>query len=157
MEKFQEAAKIYNDLASDTSRTAAEAEENDIRINKSATDAQLEWKRLGDLVQKKRPGREDLEAFETTYNAACGCIARGELEQGDILLRRARGRHLPTVQCLLYTNSLILDLCASSEDLTDQEKASELLPISVQQLFVLSSLGKTEQAKALAEELAINE
>lgn len=42
-------------------------------------------------MQKKKPGREDLEAFETAYNAACGSIARGELGQGEVLLKRARG------------------------------------------------------------------
>ena len=42
-------------------------------------------------MQKKKLGREDLEAFETAYNAACGSIARGELGQGEVLLKRARG------------------------------------------------------------------
>ena len=42
-------------------------------------------------MQKKKPAREDLEAFETAYNAACGSIARGELGQGEVLLKRARG------------------------------------------------------------------
>ena len=42
-------------------------------------------------MQKKKPAREDLEAFETAYNAACGSIARGELAQGEVLLKRARG------------------------------------------------------------------
>ena len=66
-------------------------EENDLRINSGATDAQLEWTRRGDLVQKKKPGREDQEAFETAYNVACGSIARGELVQGEVLLKTARG------------------------------------------------------------------
>lgn len=67
-------------------------EENDLRINQGALDAQLEWKGYGDKVQKKKPSREDLEAFETAYNAACGSIARGELSQAEILLKRAKGR-----------------------------------------------------------------
>ena len=69
-----------------------ENEEDDLKINSGATDAQLEWTRRGDLVQKKKPAREDLEAFETAYNAACGSIARGEFGQGEVLLKRARGR-----------------------------------------------------------------
>ena len=44
-------------------------------------------------MQKKKPGREDLEAFETAYNAACGSISRGEFGQGEVLLKRARGRY----------------------------------------------------------------
>ena len=91
MEEFSDAAKIYQNLIEDH-QTAVENEENDLRINGSATDAQLEWKRQGDLVQKKKAAREDLEAFETAYNAACACIARGEFGQADFLLKRSNGR-----------------------------------------------------------------
>ena len=57
-------------------------------------------------MQKKKPGREDMEAFETAYNAACGSIARGELGQGEVLLRRARGVYCclnrrPSSRCAL--------------------------------------------------------
>lgn len=82
---------LYKELAG--SRAAEEGEESDLRINSGATDAQLEWTKQGELVQKKKPGREDLEAFETAYNAACGSIARGELGQGEVLLKRAKGRY----------------------------------------------------------------
>ena len=88
-EDFANAATLYRDLAG--SQATVENEVDDLRINSGATDAQLEWTRRGDLVQKKKPGREDLEAFETAYNAACGSIARGELGQGEVLLKRARG------------------------------------------------------------------
>jgi len=67
-------------------------EDVDLKINGGAVDAQLEWANLGHLVQNKKPGRADLEAFETAYNAACGSIARGELGQAEVLLRRSRGR-----------------------------------------------------------------
>ena len=66
-------------------------EGNDLRINSSATDAQLEWKAQGHLAQKRKPTREDLEVFETAYNAACASIARDELGQSEVLLRRAKG------------------------------------------------------------------
>ncbi|KAF6224983.1 hypothetical protein HO133_010178 [Letharia lupina] len=136
-EDFANAAALYRNLAG--SQTANESEENDLRINSGATDAQLEWTRRGDLVQKKKLGREDLEAFETAYNAACGSIARGELGQGEMLLKRAR------------------DLCNALDDLTDQEKIAELLPISVQQLYVVSKLGKIEEAETLASGIALEE
>lgn len=90
-EDFANAAALYRNLVG--SQAAIENEENDLRINCGAADAQLEWTRRGDLVQKKKPGREDLEAFETAYNAACGSIARGELGQGEVLLKRARGEY----------------------------------------------------------------
>lgn len=67
------------------------AEAHDLRINRGAVDAQLQWTGNHDAVKNKRPGREDLEAFETTYNAACGSIARGELSQAEVLLKRAKG------------------------------------------------------------------
>ncbi len=93
MGDFVKASNLYKDLAG--TQAAIENEENDLRINSGATDAQLEWKRQGDLVLKKKPGREDLEAFETAYNAACGSIARGELGQGEVLLKRAKGGFFP--------------------------------------------------------------
>jgi signal recognition particle subunit SRP72 len=67
------------------------AEAHDLRINRGAVDAQLQWTGNHDEVHNKRHGREDLEAFETTYNAACGSIARGELGQAEVLLKRAKG------------------------------------------------------------------
>ena len=99
LENFARAAEIYKELHA--SSTAAENEENDLRINGSAVDAQLEWKGQSQLVQKKRPSREDMEAFETAYNAACGSIARGELGQGEVLLKRAKGtsEHTPRWHC----------------------------------------------------------
>jgi signal recognition particle subunit SRP72 len=130
-EKFEDAAKLYKELSAEAA--AIEDEENDLRINSAATDAQLEWQGNGHAVEKsrKKPGREDLEAFETAYNAACGYIARGELGPGGVLLKRAR------------------DLCEALEELTDEEKNAEVLPIMVQQAYVFTRLGKLEEAKAL--------
>jgi signal recognition particle subunit SRP72 len=65
-------------------------EENDLRINRAAVDAQLEWSGKGYLVRKKRHTKDDLEAFERSFNAACASIARGELQQAEVLLNRAR-------------------------------------------------------------------
>ena len=50
-----------------------------------------------------------------------------------------------------------LDLCNASDDLTGQEKIAELLPISVQQLYVVSKLGKPEEAERLASDIALEE
>lgn len=66
-------------------------EENDLRINSWATDAQLQWKGFPDAVRHARPTRDDLEAFETVLNAACLSIAKGEFAQGEMLLKRAKG------------------------------------------------------------------
>ncbi|KAL8760520.1 MAG: hypothetical protein Q9184_003299 [Pyrenodesmia sp. 2 TL-2023] len=137
LEDFEHSASLYRQLAE--THAPLDNEENDVRINGGATDAQLEWSRQGHLVQKKKPGREDLEAFELAYNAACASIARGELAQGEVLLRRSQ------------------DLCNSLDDLTESEKAAELLPIRVQQLYVLIRLGKSEDAKKLASQITPND
>jgi signal recognition particle subunit SRP72 len=138
-EKFEDAARIYKALAAQTA--PIEGEENDLRINSAAADAQLEWQGNGDKVEpsRKKPGREDLEAFETSYNAACGCIARGELNAGSILLKRAR------------------DLCEALDELSDEEKRAEVLPIMVQQAYVFTKMGKLEEAETLHKMINIAE
>ena len=138
-EKFEDAAKIYKELSAGSA--PIEGEENDLRINSLATDSQLEWQGNGDKVEpsRKKPSREDLEAFETSYNAACGCVARGELATGNMLLKRAR------------------DLCEALDELSDEEKRAEILPILVQQAYVLTKLGKLEEAEALQNAINIAE
>jgi signal recognition particle subunit SRP72 len=138
-ERFEDAAKIYKELSSE--RGPIEGEENDLRINSSATDAQLEWQGNGDKVEKsrKKAGGEDLEAFETSYNAACGYIARGDLSGGSMLLKRARA------------------MCEALDELTDEEKQAEVLPIMVQQAYVFTKLGKLEEAEAIQKMIKIAE
>lgn len=86
-ENFEQAADVYKQLL----QARVEDEEYDIRINAGAVDAQLEWSGDGHLAVRKKPQREDLEAFETAYNAACGSISRGEYVQGEVCLKRAKG------------------------------------------------------------------
>jgi signal recognition particle subunit SRP72 len=81
------AAEIYAQLFEDSETRDAE---NDLRINKAAIDAQLEWSGKGYLVRKKRHTKDDLEVFERSFNAACASIARGEFRQAEVLLNRAR-------------------------------------------------------------------
>ena len=119
---------MYKELANN----AVEQEAFDININSGAVDAQLEWNGQGELAQKKKPTREDLEAFETAFNAACGSISRGELAQADVCLKRAK------------------DLCNAVEDFSEEERKAEILPITVQQVYVLTQMGKIEEAEQLA-------
>jgi signal recognition particle subunit SRP72 len=138
-EKFEGAAIIYKELSVETG--PIEGEENDLRINSSATDAQLEWQGNGDKVEASRKDakREDLEAFETSYNAACSFIARGDLSKGAFLLKRAR------------------DLCEALDELTDEEKRAEVLPILVQQAYVLTKSGNLEGAEAIQKQITVTE
>ncbi|KAJ5090191.1 hypothetical protein N7532_008875 [Penicillium argentinense] len=135
-EQFRRAAGLYEQLSQD--KEAHRHEENDLSINSWATDAQLQWKGESQYVRHERPSREDLESFETTFNAACLTIAKGALPQGEVLLNRAK------------------NICQTSEDLTPEERAAELLPITVQNLYVLIRLGKTEEAEALLKEISVD-
>ena len=56
---------MYKELANNP----VEQEAFDININSGAVDAQLEWNGQGELAQKKKPTREDLEAFETAIHS----------------------------------------------------------------------------------------
>ncbi|KAF2676672.1 signal recognition particle protein-like protein [Lentithecium fluviatile CBS 122367] len=134
-ENFAQAARVYRELANQKGSD----EEYDIRINSGAVDAQLEWSGQGELGQKKKAEREDLEVFETAYNAACGSIARGELAQGEICLKRAK------------------DLCNALEDLSDAEKKAEILPMTVQHVYVLTQLGKIDEAEKMASAIPLTE
>lgn len=98
-EDFERANTLYSFLAASGTTDVAN-EDVDLRINNSAVNAQLEWAGRGHLVKNKKPGREDLDAFETAYNAACGSIARDELGQAEILLRRAKGALIRRLCCL---------------------------------------------------------
>lgn len=127
-EDFIKAAELYQSLASALEDDA----EADLRINSGAVDAQSIWAGHSDSVQKKKPTRADLEAFETAYNAACHSIASGEFGQGEVLLKRAK------------------DLCNALDDMSEEDKQIELASITVQQVYVLARLGKPEEAEKLA-------
>jgi len=65
-------------------------EAGDLRVNATATDAQLAWSGKQHLVGDKKTSREDLDVFESTFNAACLCIATNKFGQAAVLLKRAR-------------------------------------------------------------------
>jgi len=134
-EDFQRAAELYRKLEAKLEQDA----EADLRINSGAVDAQLEWSGRGELVDRARGSRrEDMESFEIMYNYGCDSIAQGLLARADVLLTRAK------------------DLCGKSEDLTDDEKKAELLPITIQQVYVLTRQGKMEEAESLARTLDLS-
>lgn len=49
-----------------------------------------------------------------------------------------------------------IDICRTSEDLSPEDKAAELLPIAVQQLYVLIQLGKLEEAEVVLKDIAVD-
>jgi signal recognition particle subunit SRP72 len=138
-ERFEDASRIYAELS--VQDAGVKGEENDLRINTLAVDAQLQWAGRGGLVpeERRQPSRDDVDAFETTYNAACSCIGRGELEKARVLLERAR------------------TLCEGLEELSDEEKRGEMLPIMVQLVFVYSKLGREEDAQVMQRMIDVEE
>lgn len=132
-ERFADAEELYKQLVESA---GAEDEFMDLRINGLAVDVQLAWQ--GEKSELKGKN-EDFEAFETAYNVACGYIAKGDYNKGNFLLKRAR------------------DLCEALDELSDEEKRAEVLPIMVQQAFVLTKLGKTEEAKSLTKMINLAE
>ena len=134
-EQFARTAQLYRALSSEETGF----EEHDLRVNRGAVDAQLQWAGQHELVKSKKPGLEDLEVFETAYNAACRSIARAELGQAEALLKRAN------------------ELCKHSEDLSAEEKTTELLPMNIQRVYVLERLGKLEDAKKIIAEIKMED
>jgi len=91
LEEFQIASEIYKAIS--TRDSLAKTEEYDVRVNHGASKAQLVFAGHEELVAKEKTKAEDLESFETTFNAACQSIARGEFAAAAMLLKRARGSY----------------------------------------------------------------
>jgi signal recognition particle subunit SRP72 len=127
-ERFDEAHAVYGDLF----KSDPADEESDLGINLKAVLAQQLW-------QGKIPSSSEEElpqdTFELCYNAACVCVARGDLERASNLLQRA------------------VRLCDASDDLTDEDKQAEMQPILAQQAYVYARLGKTKEALDLYKSL----
>ncbi len=97
LENFEKATSLYQELEGDDPQAVNEA--NDLRINRSAIDGQLEWKGLGHLARSRKTQKDDFEGFERAFNAACACIARGELRQAEVLLNRSKRKSVVTADC----------------------------------------------------------
>jgi signal recognition particle subunit SRP72 len=50
----------------------------------------------------------------------------------------------------------VSELCKHSEDLSAEEKSAELLPINVQQIYVLERLGKADDAERISSEITVD-
>lgn len=128
-ERYREAKKLYQDLLKD----GAGNEESDITINIAATDAQAEWQ--GAPLSSAAPEEQDFDTFELCYNAACACIARGSFDTAENLLQKAKV------------------LCDNSDELSDDEKRSEMRPILTQQAYVYVQQGREKEASDLYQSL----
>lgn len=147
-EQFDLAAGLYSGLAedADSADDAAVGESTDVRINALATSAQRAWQGRGSTTVSAGQDaaldagrREDLESFEMAYNAGCTAVARGDVGKASILLRRAQ------------------QLCEASDELSDEDKHAELLPILIQQAYTLTRLGRHDDAAKLQQAIDASE
>ncbi|KAH6890009.1 hypothetical protein B0T10DRAFT_44942 [Thelonectria olida] len=127
-ERFDDASSIYSRLLD----ADGVNEVNDLNINVRAVSAQSES--LG-YPTLNTPVVQDSDGFEVCYNAACTCIAHGDLDEASDLLQRA------------------VKLCDASDDLTEEDKEAEMRPILAQQAFVYAKSGKIKEAVDLYKSL----
>jgi signal recognition particle subunit SRP72 len=57
-------------------------------------------------------------------------------------------------QVLILT---FVELCDASQDLSEEEKKSELVPIQIQQTYIATILGKLEDAAKISKEIDLKE
>jgi signal recognition particle subunit SRP72 len=127
-ERFDEARSTYLRILED----GAGVEENDVRINIKAAEAQATWQ--GSSIWPQDPHQRH-DSFDMSFNAACVLIACGALQAASELLQRAS------------------KLCDASEDLNEEDKQSEMRPILAQQAYVYARLGKLKEAQDLYQSL----
>lgn len=128
-ERYREAKEVYQSLLNDDSGD----EVNDIGINMAAADAQAEWQ--GAPLSSAAPEELEYDTFELCYNAACACIARGSFHNAAQLLQKAK------------------TMCDNSDELSDEEKKSEMRPILSQQAYVYARQGRDKEALDLYQSL----
>ncbi|KAH0493674.1 hypothetical protein TgHK011_000331 [Trichoderma gracile] len=128
-EKSHEAEAIYRNMLD----TDAAGEESDLKINISAATAQSQWEGLPSASPAMSP--ESLDTFELCFNVACGELARGNTSRAASLLQRAAM------------------LCDNSDELTDEEKKTELRSIRAQQAYLFAKIGKPSSALEVYEML----
>ncbi|PTB63561.1 signal recognition particle subunit [Trichoderma citrinoviride] len=128
-EKSHEAEAIYRNMLD----TDAAGEESDLRINISAATTQSQWEGTPSATPVMSP--DTLDTFEMCFNVACGELARGNTSRAASLLQRAAM------------------LCDNSDELTDEEKKTELRSIRAQQAYLFAKIGKPSSALEVYEML----
>jgi signal recognition particle subunit SRP72 len=129
-ERFADAFSTYRALLARDDDTI-DAERNDVIINLAAAAAQLylsSGSPSGPAWDRPLPQESAEGSFETCFNFACESVARGDMSRAETFLARA------------------LELCNAAEDLTDEEREVERLPILVQIGYVQARLGRADDA-----------
>jgi signal recognition particle subunit SRP72 len=53
--------------------------------------------------------------------------------------------------------TVAIELCDASQDLSEEDKKSELVPIQIQQTYIATILGKLEDAAKISKEIDLKE
>ncbi|EWC47032.1 hypothetical protein DRE_03794 [Drechslerella stenobrocha 248] len=125
-EGFQAAVTTYEELSRQP--PLVENEAYDLRVNLGASEAQLSFAAKDALRPRRRATAEDLQQYESAFNAACLSVARGDLNAALMLLKTSK------------------KLCSSLEGVSEEDLKAELAPLIAQELYVLIKLGRLEEA-----------
>ncbi|KAL2757158.1 hypothetical protein ACRALDRAFT_1062765 [Sodiomyces alcalophilus JCM 7366] len=124
--RFREASTIYTALASSV---GAAAEESDLAINSLAVTAQRNWESAAADNDVQTSVFTAPESFELAYNMACCSISQGEFLKALSFL------------------SVATRLCTTSDDLSEEERLAEMVPILIQEMYTYSRLGNQAEAQ----------
>ncbi|ROT34815.1 SRP72 RNA-binding domain-containing protein [Sodiomyces alkalinus F11] len=133
-EKFQDASALYTALVS--SENGAAWEESDLAINSLAVTAQQNWQGADSRNDEHTSTPVAPHSFELAYNMACCNISCGEFLKALTLLKLASR------------------LCSTSDDLSEDERRAEMVPILVQEMYTYSRLGKQAEAQSALDQLS---
>lgn len=117
------------------SQSSVPSEDFDFQVNKLALDAEALW------LEKLSTGAVSISttdysgSWEIAYNSACIDVAKGQLEKAEEALQEA------------------VQLCEGHSEMSSEEKATELVSIKAQRLYVLQKLKRHDEAERLAKEL----
>ncbi|KAF3924938.1 hypothetical protein ABW21_db0208823 [Orbilia brochopaga] len=125
-ENAQSAINLYEELSKQP--PLVENEDYDLRVNLGASEAQLSFIGKDALRPRRRATAEDLQQYESAFNAACIAVARGDLNAALMLLRTSK------------------KICSSMDGVSEQDIQAELAPLIAQELYVLIKLGRLEEA-----------
>ncbi|KAF3906487.1 hypothetical protein ABW20_dc0106589 [Dactylellina cionopaga] len=124
-EDFKSAVDLYEELSQQP--PLVENEDNDLRINLGASEAQLSFAGKDALRPKKRATAEDLQQHESAFNAACLSVARGLCSN----LEEVSEEYIKTEMAPLIAQEIyVLIKLGKLEEVAELYKTSDILGTS---------------------------
>ena len=93
-EDYEAAKALYRDL--ERGEAVIGNERHDLSVNEKAVDAQLGWtvERVGVHAGMGYAVDGKIDGFEEAFNVGCRCVALGDLDGAEVMLRKASGRSI---------------------------------------------------------------